>query len=51
MDKILADYIRRVSEEIKKPVKNIEPLNEDRYPVFPEKPQEYDLPNNPYSEV
>jgi hypothetical protein len=51
VDKTLADYIHRVVEEMKKSEKNTEPLNENRYPVFPENSGEYDLPNNPYSEV
>lgn len=49
MDKTLADYVRRISEELKKPHR--EETSQDRYPVLPEQPEGCDLPNNPYSEV
>lgn len=51
MDRTLADYIHRVTEEMKKPTPPQEKPSENRYPVFPENKENYDIPNNPYSEI
>jgi len=51
MDKTLADYIHRVTEELNKSQPAKEPSSENRYPVFPENKENRDTPNNPYSEV